>query len=217
VILVGICAGGWQAAVFAALHPSKVEKLVTVAAPIDYEAEGGLNAFYQNLPIEFFQGMVDMGGGIMDGQLIVSGYKSMHFIDRYIKDGCDLYWKIKDGNDDGVQKQIDFIAWYDKGTSKMPGKYYMEVIDMFKHNKLVKGQMIVNRQAVNLTDIRCPVIVVTGSEDDVTGEGQAVGLREFVKDFTHYEIPGVGHFGSFSGAGSMKHWKERIFEGVANA
>jgi len=211
VILVGVCQGGWQSAIYASIFPEKVKKLILVASPIDYHKEGGLNIYTDSLPSEFFKFMVDMGLGCMNGNWIVMGYKMMHVVDRYLKDPLDMFNNILEGKN--TKKQEDFISWYDKGTSYLPGKYYLDVIEMFKDNSLIKGELKINGENVDLSNIKCDVLVVTGQKDDITGKDQALAIKECVKTkVKHYEIPKVGHFGSFSGGGSMKYWHNEAFQ-----
>lgn len=213
VALVGVCQGGWQSAMYASLHPEKVKLLVTVAAPIDFAAPGGLNVYYKNLPYSFYAGLVKMGGGVMDGQYALMGYRMMHATARFVGDPMDLFWKMYRGQEGDIVKQLNFISWYENAVQRLPGTYYLEVIKMFQQNKLIKGRMKIGDRNIDLSNITCPVIVVTGGKDDITGREQANALGKYVGSnrVRYYEIPKVGHFGSFSGTASMKHWRSSIF------
>ena len=62
--LVGLCQGGWTAAMVAARFPEKVNSLVLAGAPIDTDAgDGPIKAMVHKSPISFYQELVELGGG----------------------------------------------------------------------------------------------------------------------------------------------------------
>src|SRR5208283_4665364 len=74
--LIGLCQGGWMAAMFAARYPHKVATLVTAGAPLDCDAgEGFVKKIAKEQPMSFFEDLVIQGGGLMRGKFMLAGWK----------------------------------------------------------------------------------------------------------------------------------------------
>lgn len=77
--LVGLCQGGWVSAMAAARFPDKVNSLVLAGAPIDTAAGNGpIKRMAKEIPISFYEELVALGGGLMKGQFMLTGWKNMH-------------------------------------------------------------------------------------------------------------------------------------------
>ena len=75
--LVGLCQGGWLAAMYACQNP--VQSLVLAGAPFNTQAgDGILKQVTEQYPLSFFRWLVDCGGGLLRGQYMLAGWKSMH-------------------------------------------------------------------------------------------------------------------------------------------
>lgn len=95
--LVGLCQGGWLATMIAARFPDKVNALVLAGAPIDTDAgDGPIKRMAHKTPLSFYQELVALGGGLMQGKLMLQGWKNMHPEQHYIQDQIDLYEHIDD-------------------------------------------------------------------------------------------------------------------------
>src|SRR5271165_4757473 len=90
--LVGLCQGGWMAAMVAARFPDKVNSLVLAGAPIDTDAGNGSNKrMVHESPVSFYEELVTLGGGLMRGKFMLQGWKNMHPEEHYIRQHVDLY------------------------------------------------------------------------------------------------------------------------------
>ncbi|MEJ0065708.1 MAG: alpha/beta fold hydrolase [Caulobacteraceae bacterium] len=77
--LIGLCQGGWMSAMYAARYPHKVASLVLAGAPIDADAgDGPIKRMAHTYPIAFYERLVALGGGLMRGSVMLSGWKNMH-------------------------------------------------------------------------------------------------------------------------------------------
>ena len=139
--LVGLCQGGWLSAMIAARFPNKVNSLVLAGAPIDTDAgDGSIKRMVKELPMSFYEGLVELGGGVMRGKYMLQGWKNMHPAQRYIQDDVDLYEHI----DDPVYlaKEETFASWYENPVD-LPGRWYLQAIEqLFKENRLAKGKFV---------------------------------------------------------------------------
>jgi len=110
--LVGLCQGGWVAAMVAARFPDKVHSLVLAGAPIDTDAGNGpIKRIAHEPPTSFYEELVALGGGLMKGKLMLQGWKNMHAEERYVQNHVDLYEHIDDPG--YVAKQETFESWYE--------------------------------------------------------------------------------------------------------
>jgi polyhydroxyalkanoate depolymerase len=213
--LVGLCQGGWMAAMFATRYPQKVASLVLAGAPIDTDAgDGPIKKMAHTYPISFYEELVAMGGGLMRGKIMLRGWKNMHPEQHYIKDRVDLYEHI----DDPVylSKEETFDSWYENPID-LPGRWYLQaVVEIFKENRFAKGTFIGLGQRLSLKDITCPVYLLAGESDDITTREQVFDADKYLgtpKDRIEKKLVPGGHIGLFMGSHTLKeawpgitHW-----------
>ncbi len=207
--LIGLCQGGWQAAMIAARFPDKVNTLVLAGAPIDTAAGNGpVQQMAQDFPLSFYEELVTLGGGLMRGQVMLEGWKGMHPEQHYFLDHVDLYDHIDDPA--YTAKEEAFKSWYENPFD-LPGRWYLQAIEqIFKENRLARGEFIGLGRKLDLRDITCPVYLLAGASDDITPPEQVLNAVRYLgtsKDrIVQKTVPG-GHIGLFMGARTLKeHW-----------
>lgn len=207
--LIGLCQGGWLAAMVAARFPDKVNSLVLAGAPIDTDAGNGpITRMVHESPASFYEELVALGGGLMKGKFMLQGWKNMHPEQHYIQDHVDLYEHIDDPV--YVAKKETFESWYENPID-LPGRWYLQVItQLFKENRLAKGEFIGLGRKLSLSDITCPAYLLAGATDDITAPEQVLGAANYLgtrRDrIVQQTVPG-GHIGLFMGARTLKeHW-----------
>lgn len=181
--VVGLCQGGWVAALTATNHPDLIQQLTLAGTPIDTSFESLLTTA-QKLPLAMYQGMVMMGGGVMRGEWMLKGWK----------------WPNKEMHREAEKdpKNDHFYSWYNS-TQDLAGAWYLWAMwNIFIKNNLPK-----------MLDIKCPVNVVVGDKDDITPPAQTLAVQ---KNCSHeikvYNTPG-GHLGVFTGSRSINEtWPE---------
>jgi polyhydroxyalkanoate depolymerase len=207
--LVGLCQGGWMSAMIAARFPEKVNSLVLAGAPIDTDAgDGAIKRMAHQIPIAFYQELVALGDGLMKGKFMLQGWKNMSPEQHYIQDHIDLYEHI----DDPVYlaKEETFNSWYENPID-LPGRWYLQVISqLFKENRLAKGEFVGLGRKLNLRNITCPAYLLAGAADDITTPEQVLDAAKYLgtpeSRIVQTTVPG-GHIGLFMGARTLKeHW-----------
>ena len=197
VALVGLCQGGWCAALYAARYPRKVARLVLAGAPIDTAVgQGAIKDAAQALPMNFYEGLVRSGGGLLRGAYMLEGFKNMHPKEQYLGKFVELYEHMDDPS--YVERFNQFERWYES-TVDLPGAWYLQVIQqLFKENRFARGQFVGLGKRLDLKDVTCPTYLLAGVEDDITPKEQVfaaealLGSTEVVKTLA----PG-GHIGLF--------------------
>jgi poly(3-hydroxyalkanoate) synthetase len=207
--LVGLCQGGWVATMIAARFPEKVHSLVLAGTPIDTDAGNGpIKRMAHELPVSFYQELVELGGGLMKGKFMLQGWKNMHPEEHYIDEHVDLYEHIDDPA--YIAKRETFESWYENPID-LPGRWYLQAITrLFKENLLAKGKYVALGRQLDLRRVTCPAYLLGGAADDITTPEQVLAAAHLfgapTDRIVQKTVPG-GHIGLFMGARTLKeHW-----------
>jgi polyhydroxyalkanoate depolymerase len=209
--LVGLCQGGWMAAMVAARYPDRVQALVLAGAPIDTQAgDGLLKKMVAAAPPGFYEELVALGGGLMRGRAMLRGWKNMHPGEQYVDKYVRLYEHIDDP--DYVSKTEAFSAWYEN-TIDLPGRWYLQAInELFKENRLATGRFVGLGQRLSLHDIRCPLYLLAGESDDITPKEQVFAAEQLVgtpREAIEKAMAPGGHIGLFMGSRTLRtNWPQ---------
>ena len=209
--LVGLCQGGWIAAMFAARFPSKVASLVLAGSPIDTAAgNGAIKKMAHKLPLSFFEGLVAAGGGRMLGKFMLAGWKNMHPDEQYLEKYIDLYQHIEDKS--YIKRTERFERWYENPID-LPGRWYLQAIaELFKENRLARGTFVALGRTISLKHITVPLYLLAGESDDITTQEQVFNTEKLVgtpkNEIIKRLVPG-GHIGLFMGSRNLQNvWPE---------
>ncbi|MCP4871758.1 MAG: DUF3141 domain-containing protein [Proteobacteria bacterium] len=207
--LLGICQGGWEAAVVAAIEPDKAASLTLAGAAIDFRAgDGAITRLVDSVPPAAYRAFVAAGGGVMRGELLRAGFDNLQWIKRKLVDPIRLW----DDLDDEVflERRATMDRWY-RVTKDLPGPQYLRVVEeLFRHNRLIDGSFEVFGEPVDLGAVRCPTAMVAGSADHITLPEQVFAMEEHggASVTRQFLIPG-GHIGLVVGGRAQRdHWPE---------
>lgn len=207
--LVGLCQGGWQAAMMAALHPEKVKTLTLAAAPIDFHGGATLmHAFTLGLPFAFFESLVQLGGGVARGEFLTGGFNLLKPFERIIYNDAALFLQVDRKR--RVARYQELSNWY--GLRKdVHGRLYLEAVrELFIKNKLVKGTCRAGDRLIKLSRISCPLFMVAGTRDHITPPEQLFALEKHCGsgEVHRYQVD-AGHIGVFMGRKALGGaWRE---------
>jgi poly(3-hydroxybutyrate) depolymerase len=165
--LLGICQGGWQALVVAALKPDAVETLTLAAAPVDFRSsESALTALVDATPMAVYEGMVALGGGVMRGEHLRTGFTNLRFWERRVLDRVALWNRLDDP--EWMERRHRMGRWY-HARKDLPGRAYLRIVqELFRENRLLRGEFEVLGQRVDLAAVTCPTALVAGEHDHIT-------------------------------------------------
>jgi len=205
--LVGLCQGGWESAMIAALHPERVASLTLVAAPIDFHAgDAALKQVAGAIPMGVYAAMVASGGGVMRGELISSGFDNLLPLERYGLKWLRVWSSLED--DEVMERFHRLEDWY-RCPKDLPGPMYLRAVrELFKGNKLVRGRFVALGRRVDLSAIQCPLALVTGTRDHITPPPQTLAMRGHASSPRVLEASiAAGHVGTFMGKAALRdHW-----------
>jgi poly(3-hydroxybutyrate) depolymerase len=220
--LIGLCQGGWMAAMFASRFPHKIKAFIAAGSPLDCDAgDGFIKHTARTLPMSFYEDMVAQGGGRMLGKFMLAGWKGMHPEQNYFNKYVELYEHLDEP--DFVKREETFYRWYENPID-LPGRWYLQVIQhLFKDNDFWKGRFVGLGRRLDLGNIACPAYLLAGESDDITPAPQVFAAEAKLGRKGHQVVkelvPG-GHIGLFMGHNTLRtawpkigHWIRQVSPG----
>jgi len=168
--LIGLCQGGWLSLVYAARFPEKVRRLVLAGSPVDASVDSGLVRLVGGSPQAAFERIVESGGGIVRGEHIL----------RFWNRASDIAMVLQRSLSPDVaadhELQARFQRWHD-ATVDLPGTYYLQVVRwIFRENRIVEGTFTALGRTIRTEDVRVPVFLLAGSDDEIVPAAQAMAM-----------------------------------------
>ena len=158
--LMGICMGGTFSVMFAALHPEKVQNLITTVTPTHFDIDTGLlNIWMKNIPVDR---IADTYGNI-PGDFLNFGFLLLNparlMIDKYV----GFFENVADKK--FVENFIRMEKWiFD--SPDIPGETFREFIrDCYQKNLLIQSKMVVGGNRVDLKKVTMPLLNIYGKFD----------------------------------------------------
>jgi poly(3-hydroxybutyrate) depolymerase len=210
--LIGDCQGGWLAAIYAALHPERINTLTLAGAPIDFHCgEPVIHAALRSLSpggnLAFYRGLVAAGGGMLRGEDMLAGFIAIK-PDNEIARQLQLLANIDDRAH--VERYREFEDWF-KYTQAIPGAFYLWIVEhLFRDNELIAGKLEVGGELVDLGRIRCPLNLLGGAGDHITPPDQVFAVADYAgtkRSDVIRDTTSGGHLGLFMGRDALSdHW-----------
>lgn len=187
----GYCLGSTMAAMYTSLHQEKVRNLVTIAPIIDTENDKTVLAnFARYLDVKT---ITDILGNFPREYLY--GCFSML---KPFKQGANKYLNLVENIDNAkfVQNFLRMEKWlYD--TPSIAGETFRQWIeDIYQKNLLVKNEMWIGENLVDLPKINVPLLNIVAEEDHLVSPQCSVALNDSVssmdKRLMHFHTGHVG-------------------------
>ena len=197
--LLGICQGGAFSLCYTALHPEKVQNLITMVTPVDFHTEDGLLNHWSgcNLgtramdPDLMVEALGNVGGDFMNfGYLMLRPFSLG--VGKYI----DLLDTMNDP--DKLENFLRMERWIFDSPNQAGEAWLQFMKDFYQDNKLIKGEVELGEQKVDLSNIDVPVLNIYAELDHLVPPKAAQALGDYVgtDDFTEESFP-VGHIGMY--------------------
>jgi polyhydroxyalkanoate synthase len=197
--LLGICQGGTLSMCYASLHPAKVQNLVVMVAPVDFQVpEGLLNIWSgctygpESMDVD---AMVDAQGNI-SGDFMNFGFLML----KPFQLNVEKYIGLTDILDDEA-KLINFLRmekWIFDSPDQAGETFRQFIKDFYQGNKLIKGEIEIGGQKVDLKNLKMPVLNIFAEQDHLVPPASSLALKDYVgtQDYTVLSYP-VGHIGMY--------------------
>jgi Protein of unknown function (DUF3141) len=212
--VIGNCQAGWAVMILAALRPELFGPIIVAGSPLSYWA-----GVHGKNPMRYSGGLLggswltaltsDLGAGKFDGAWLVQNFENMNPANTLWTKQYNLYSKI----DTEAPRYLDFERWWGGHVNLNAEEIQFIVDELFVGNKLAAGTIKTgDGTAVDLRNIRSPIVVFCSQGDNITPPQQALGwildLYDDVDDIrSHgqtivYSIhETVGHLGIFVSGG----------------
>ncbi|NLN98201.1 MAG: class III poly(R)-hydroxyalkanoic acid synthase subunit PhaC [Eubacteriaceae bacterium] len=198
--LLGVCQGGTFSVMYAALNPKKVKNLITMVTPVDFSTDDGLLfkwGKYLNA-----DKMVEAYGNL-PGDFLNTGFLTLKPISLVINKYLDLI------DDLDSESSMDNFLTMEKWIFDSPnqaGRAFKEFINgMYKENKLIKGEMEIGGEKVDLKNINMPLLNVYAERDHQVPNAASKPLEDYVSSLdTTTKCYPTGHIGLFVSGRSQR-------------
>jgi polyhydroxyalkanoate synthase len=195
--ILGICQGGTFSSCYAALHPEKVQNLVTMVAPIDFNQPNCL---------------LNMRGGCSLGSEAVDIDLMVDAMGNVPGDFLNLEFLMLKPQALGVQKYVDFPfddesklmfnlrmeKWIFDSPDQAGETYRQFLKEFYQENKLIKGEVMIGDQRVDLANVTMPVLNIFAENDHLVPPASSQALKQYISsnDYTEKGFK-TGHIGMY--------------------
>ena len=198
--LIGVCQGGTFSTIYAALHPDKIKNLVTMVTPVDFDVDDGLLIKWsKTMNVD---NIVDtygvIPGSFMNyGFLLLKPYGLM--VDKYI----GVIDKLDDP--DSMANFLRMEKWIFDSPGQAGEAFRQFIKDCYQENKLIKGELVIGKNTVNLKNITMPLLNMLALYDHLVPPSATRPLNNAVgsTDKELVEYP-VGHIGMYVSSRAQK-------------
>jgi class III poly(R)-hydroxyalkanoic acid synthase PhaC subunit len=189
--LAGYCIGGTLSAILASLTDLPIKNLVLAAVPIDYS-----NAIVPNKWVKALQnGTLNFDRFAEAYEVIPSEFLYAIFMAlQGFNIGPTINLVTRAHDQKYVDKWRNMDKWMKDAVTFSGAAFKQMMNDLYKDNKLVKGEMKIDGQKVDLTNIKCSTLVITSTRDELVLESQSLPVMDLIssndKTYQHVE---AGH------------------------
>lgn len=204
-------------------EPSAQPRTLTLlAGPVDTRVNPTeVNRLARTRPLAWFRQWVvntvpftEPGAGrkVCPGFFQLGGFVSMN-LERHLAAHWKLFRDVVEGDEASAAASRSFYDEY-LAVMDLPAEYYLQTVrTVFQEDRLALGTLqdrsgrLVRPAAIRQTAL----LTVEGEKDDITGWGQTLAAHALcsglsAEDKEHYQQPGAGHYGVFSG----RRWREGV-------
>jgi len=158
--LMGICMGGAFSIMYSALHPEKIQSLITTVTPSNFDTEQGLlHVWMKNIDVDT---VVDSYGNL-SGDALNFAFLMLNparlMLDKYVGFMENM------GNKEFVENFVRMEKWiFD--SPDVPGETFRQFItDCYQKNLLIKSELKLGGKRVDLKKLTMPLLNFYGKYD----------------------------------------------------
>ncbi len=198
--VLGICQGGTFSLCYAAIHPHKVNNLITMVTPIDFQTPDNLlSRWAQQIDVDL---AVDAMGNV-PGELLNWTFltlKPFRLMTQKYVDTVDIL------RDEKAAKNFMRMEKWIFDSPDQAGEAFREFVkQFFQENCLINGKARIGEHPVKLENLTMPVLNIYASEDHLVPPAASKALkgRTGSQDYTELAFSG-GHIGIYVSGKAQK-------------
>ncbi len=191
--LLGYCMGGTMSAMYSALHPEKVKTLSLMAAGLDFSGDGGVLELWGEG--EYYNpGAVTETFGNAPAEFLDVGFRLMDPVDNFLTKYLKLYENI--GDEDFVENFARMERWLSDGIDVAGETYRQFLEDIYQDNLLMKNELYLDGEHVDIENIDMPVLQIVGTYDHLIPPEASIPFNDAIpSEDTEVMEAQVGHIG----------------------
>ena len=212
--VIGNCQAGWAVMILAAIRPELLGPIIIAGSPLSYW--GGVHGKY---PMRYTGGLLggswltaltsDLGHGKFDGAWLVQNFENQNPSNTLWTKQYNLYSKI----DTEPARYLGFERWWGGHVNLNAEEIQFIVDELFIGNNLAAGRIkLSDGTAIDLRNIRSPIVVFCSKGDNITPPQQALDwildlyedvdeIRSYGQTIVYTIHESVGHLGIFVSTG----------------
>lgn len=191
--LLGVCQGGALSLCYSALYPQRVRNLVTMVTPVDFHTpDNVLTHLLSQVDVDL---MVDTLGNV-PGVLLNFAFLSLSPFRLAGQKYVDLVDIFEDA--EALRNFLRMEKWIFDSPDQAGEAFRQFAKDFFQQNKLIKGEVELGGQRVDLQQVTMPVLNVYAMQDHLVPPAASTTLGNYCgsKDYTELSFRG-GHIGIY--------------------
>ena len=196
--LLGVCQGGTFCLCYTALQQQKVANLVTSVTPVDFHTRRDLlSHLVRHVDIDLcVDTLGNMPGEYLNWLFLM--LKPYRLTGKKYLDALDIL-----DDEDKLATFMRMEKWIFDSPDQAGEAFRQFAKDFYQGNKLVKGEVRIGGNSVDLEQITIPVLNIYASNDHLVPLDASKALAGCIssEDYTELELPG-GHIGIYVGAGA---------------
>jgi polyhydroxyalkanoate synthase len=202
--MLGWCIGAILTTIYAAVRPDDgLRNLLLLTAPLDFSNKQGLTFARWTDEKHFDVDKVLAAFGNMPGEMIDYGAKALKPVENYIFNYLKLWDNVD--NPQVVESWHAMNTWVTDNIPLAGGAFRQLIVDLYRNDRLMKGELIIRGQKVDLSRLRANLLTVIAEGDHITPpcQSEAVLAKVGSRDKEVFRVPG-GHIGIMAGSGAHK-------------
>lgn len=189
--MIGYCLGGTIAAIFTSITKLPIKNLILATVPIDFSIGIVPDKWLKGLQ----SGRINFDRfsevyGVIPTEIMYGMFRGLSPV--YVTPWINLVTRAHDA--DYVEKWRRMDKWT-KDSASFAGAAFKQLFnDLYKDNKLLKGELKIGGRKVDLKNIKCSVFVFSTSRDTLILEKQSLPVMDMIsgEDKTYQVFEG-GH------------------------
>src|ERR1035441_490625 len=203
ITVLGWCIGAILTTIYAALRPDDgLKNLILLTAPLDFSQKDKLT-FGRWVDEKYFDiDKVLALFGNMPPEMIDYGAKALKPVENYVGNYLKL-WDNLD-NPQVVESWHAMNTWVRDNIPMAGGAFRQLIVDLYRNDRLMKGELMIRGQRVDLSQLRANLLTVIADGDHITPpcQSEAVLAKVGSADKEAYRVHG-GHIGIMTGKGAQ--------------
>lgn len=208
--LLGVCQGGTFSTIYTALHPEKIKNLVTMVVPVDFSSNDAL--LFRWSKFMNADSLVD-AYGVVPGDVMNFSYLILKPLELTLNKYIGMIDKMDDP--EFMTNFLRMEKWVFDSPDQAGENLRQFIKDLYQDNKLIKNELVIGGQTVNLKNITMPLLCACAEYDHLVPLSASRPLVEAVgSEDTQFISFKTGHIGMYVSSQSQKSVAPQIIEWI---